>query len=399
MILAPSQSPQSGILAPGVRATPRTTITRLHQPGCDLAIARQSGMNELHITLQPLPGENPAQMLLRLEEILSDHQAVVTRMEVFGSRQASPSFLGTMRRLLSEPCWPVMWLDGASVTREPVAGMHVMAVTGVDVETVQLDDRIVGTTFNDGYARHCLLGDLLPSGLRGSRSRQAREVFENMARALEVVDMQPADIARTWLFLDDLLAWYGALNRERTQIFQEWNLFDSGVPASTGIGAKNPHGAAMVAGAWATVPLNGSATVREVVSPLQCPAGSYGSSFARAMEWTTPAQRRLTVSGTASIAPGGASLYQDNIRAQVDLTMEVVEAILASRGASFQDVTRATAYIKHPQHGAALEEWFERTGNPWFAAVPTHTQVCRDELLFEIELDTLVPRHGAPLRA
>ena len=58
---------------------------------------------------------------------------------------------------------------------------------------------------------------------------------------------------------------------------------------------------------------------------------------------------------------------------------------------TFTDVTRATAYIKHPRHAAALDDWFHRTGAPWFPFVPTHTQVCRDELLYEIELETMIP--------
>lgn len=369
----------------------RGPITRRHELGADTTLVRRGRLNELHITLQPAPGESPALMLVRLDTILREHDALVTRMEIFGSRAASGDFCRTMRRLLGELCWPVMWLDGAGCDGQPIAGMHVMAVSGVHVESLYLDDRVVGTVFSDAYARHCLLGDILPNHRRISRDQQAREVFENIERALEVAHMQPSDLARTWLYLDNLLDWYGDLNRVRTEIFREWNLFATGVPASTGIGAKNTHGAAMVAGAWATVPRMGERMdVHEVTSPMQCAADNYGSSFARAMEWTAPDHRRLTVSGTASIAPGGASVHLGDIRAQVDLTMDVVEAILDTRGASFRDVTRATAYIKHPQDAACLEEWFERTGAPWFPAIATHTQVCRDELLFEIELDTIV---------
>lgn len=315
-------------------------------------------------------------------------------MEVFGSRDAYPEFFTAMRRKLGEVNWPVMWLDGASMDGQPIAGIHVMALAGADLQPVRLQDRIVGTEFSDAYARHCLLGNVLPTDLSATRGTQAREVFENMELALARIGMEPRHIARTWLYLDDLLSWYDVLNRVRTGIFQEWDLFKSGVPASTGIGAKNPHGAEMVAAAWATVPHTSETMVQEVASPLQCPAGSYGSSFARAMEWATPGHRRLTVSGTASIELGGASAHQDDIVAQVDLTMEVVRAILESRGARFADVTRATAYIKHPSDASCLDDWFKRTGTAPFAAIPTHTQVCRDELLFEIELDTMTHAPG-----
>lgn len=377
-------------ILPSIPNLKPATITRHHELGTHFTLVRRLGLNELHITLQQLPGEALAITLLRLEELLREHDAVITRMEVFGSCKAYGPFLTAMRRILGEPCWPVMWLEGGSLNGEPLAGLHVMAVSGSDVETLRLHGRVVGTIFSDAHARHCLLGDVMPSRRSAVRRQQAREVFENMALALQAADMEPRHIARTWLYLDDLLSWYGDLNKARTEIFGEWELFKTGVPASTGIGAKNPHGAAMVAGAWASVAFSRNHKVHEVVSPLQCPAGSYGSSFARAMEWSTPGHRRLTVSGTASIEPGGASVHQGDIRAQVDLTMDVVEAILDSRGASFRDVTRATAYIKHPKDHLCLEQWFERSGKPWFSAIGTHTQVCRDELLFEIELDTIV---------
>lgn len=335
---------------------------RQHQAGADLTLVRRLGLIELHITLQPTPGEEPARMLTRLDALLREHGAQVTRMEVFGQRGLYPEFFQTMRRIIGEVRWPVMWVEGASFDGSPIAGLHVMAVSGVDLQPVWLGDRIVGTAFSDSFARHCLLGSVLPTDLLASRERQSREVFESLALALDTVGMKPRYIARTWLYLDDLLSWYDVLNRVRTGIFKEWDLFTTGVPASTGIGAENPHGAAMFAAAWATVPHSGECRVSEVVSSLQCPAGSYGSSFARAMEWATPGHRRLTVSGTASIESGGASVHQGDIRAQVDLTMSVVAAILESRGASFADVTRATAYIKHPCDAACLDEWFGRTG-------------------------------------
>lgn len=373
------------------------TIARQHQLGIDLTFVRRCGLNELHITLQPAPEENPSAMLLRLDAILREYKATVVRMEIFGSCASRPSFLKLMRRMMGRISWPLMWIDGAGPAGEPVAGLHVMAVHGANVKSLQIDGRVVGTMFTDASARHCILGDILPTHLHGARAKQAREVYENIERALHLAKMEPHNLARTWLYLDDLLSWYDDLNRVRTEIFREWNLFAAGVPASTGIGAKNPHGAAMIAGAWATVPHNAAAAVKEVVSPLQCPAGSYGSSFARAMEWTTPGHRRLTVSGTASIEPGGASAHLGDLLSQVDLTMDVVEAILDSRGATFADVTRATAYIKHPEHASALDDWFERSGAPWFPAIATHTQVCRDELLFEIELDTIIATPGGHL--
>ena len=71
--------------------------------------------------------------------------------------------------------------------------------------------------------------------------------------------------------------------------------------------------------------------------------------------------------------------------------MAVVDAILVSRRLHWTDVTRATAYFKHKQDARFFPEWClkHRVSLP---VVSTECDVCRDELLFEIELDAIAPR-------
>lgn len=374
-----------------IAPTTAKTITRHHQLGVDFTVVRRLGLNELHVTIQPEPDDTIAMMLLRLDTILREHDAVVVRMDVFGALAARPEFLMSMWRLMGEAEWPVMWIDGAGFGHNGIAGLHVFAVAGVEVETIIIGRRIVGRAFSDSFARHCLLGNIHPRRTRASRSEQAREVFETIQTALNVAGMSVNAIARTWLYLDRLRDWYGDLDRVRIELFREWGIFDSGLPASTGIGARNPHGVAVVAGAWATLPTNDAMAMRPVESPLQRSADDYGSNFARGMEWDTPRHRRITVSDTASTTFGGASAHKGDINAQVDLTMDVIEAILVSRGLDFSDVTRATAYVRMPRHAVALDDWFERRGL-WFPTVITHADVRRDDLLFGVELDAIMEK-------
>jgi enamine deaminase RidA (YjgF/YER057c/UK114 family) len=97
------------------------------------------------------------------------------------------------------------------------------------------------------------------------------------------------------------------------------------------------------------------------------------------------------VSGTTSIAPGGQSVHKDDITAQVNLSLDVIEALLLSRGLDFSDATRATAYLKTPRHANSLDDWFKPRG-VWFPAVRIHAGVCRDDLLFELELDAIMEK-------
>jgi enamine deaminase RidA (YjgF/YER057c/UK114 family) len=145
----------------------------------------------------------------------------------------------------------------------------------------------------------------------------------------------------------------------------------------------------LVAAAWAVAPLQNGFVLREVASPRQCPAPCYGSSFSRAVELLTPELRRVMVSGTASIEPGGASVGGGDVEAQIDLTMEVVRAILVSCDLDFPDASRATAYFKRPKDVSYFHQWCKRLGLEAWPVVCTVADICREELLFEIEVDAL----------
>ena len=126
-------------------------------------------------------------------------------------------------------------------------------------------------------------------------------------------------------------------------------------------------------------------------SPLQCPAPAYGSCFSRAVEIVTPGWRRIFISGTASIAPKGESVCAGDMDGQIDLTMQVVRAILVSREMDYADVTRATAYLRNPADAPIFNRWCHKLGLVNWPLVTTQAVVCRDELLFEIELDAMAP--------
>lgn len=362
---------------------------RRHRPELHQGIIQRDDLIELHLTLLPQPGESAARMLERLAAVLKTHNASVLRHEVFGALAAQPDFAAALQRLFGAPAWPVTFVEGASCDGESMAGMHVLAVAGPRVESLSLGGRVVGRIFNDGHARHCVLGDIRPTDPFAPREHQAMQVFENIEAALRRAGMSMVNVARTWLFLDDLLAWYGPLNQVRREFFERCHLFDHTVPASTGVGVKPPAGAALVAGAWAVEPANGSLFVGEVGSPLQCPAPEYGSCFSRAVEIVTPGWRRMFISGTASIAPKGDSVCAGDVEGQIDLTMQVVRAILVSRELDYSDVTRATAYLRNPADAPLFRRWCVKLGLENWPLVTTQAVVCRDELLFEIEVDAL----------
>jgi enamine deaminase RidA (YjgF/YER057c/UK114 family) len=197
-------------------------------------------------------------------------------------------------------------------------------------------------------------------------------------------------VVRTWFYNDRILDWYDAFNHVRTEFFRRHGI--TRMPASTGVGAANPSGSALVAKALAVLPKSDAATIRPVESPLQCDAFAYGSAFSRAMEVATTVARTIYVSGTASIAPGGKTIYAGSTLRQIDTTMEVVDALLANAGMTLADTTRAIAYFRHAADMHLWDEYRRARRLPEIPVIVTQCDICRDDLLFEIELDAARPR-------
>ncbi len=285
--------------------------------------------------------------------------------------------------------WPLLWVQGDPCTGDHVWGTQAFTLEGENLRRIELDGRIVGTTWSGDGADYCLIAGILPVSLSASRGEQTYSCFEQMETALVMAGMDFSHVARTWLYLDHLLDWYDEFNAARTRFFEERSVFERMVPASTGIGAANPYGAALSAGVLAVRPHDNRVQVREVASPLQCPATEYRSSFSRAVEIDSPKQRLLLVSGTASIAPSGESLYADDTAKQIHLTLDVVEAILKSRGMDWKDTTRAIGYFYDAAAIPVFEQCCRERRMPPIPMLPVHATVCRHDLLFEIELDAV----------
>ena len=329
-------------------------------------------------------------MLARTGGMIREQEAALVRMHAFGSTEVFPAFRDAAEHELGDIVWPLTYVQGNSCSGDSLAGIQLHAVSGTPVDTVQIDNEPVGRVFQDRYSKYCYLGDLRSLDTTLARDEQGRESFVRMERGLELAGMGLHDLVRTWLFIDEILDWYGEFNAMRDRLFTEKGMFNRFLPSSTGIGGSNPQGAAVAACAVALQPLGDGVTVQEVFSPLQCPAHDYGSSFSRAAEIATPDFRMVLVSGTASIAPGGETVHLGDTDAQIDLTLQVVNEILRSRGLGFADTTRANAYFKHQGDASSFAGFCDQFDIPAARVVISHDDVCRDDLLFEIELDAIV---------
>ena len=344
---------------------------------------------ESSVTVVPRPGEPVAAVFRRLADELAASAAVPTAMMLYGAIAAHAEITRAMRETLGETNWPVTWIEGASCDGTALAGVQVFAVSGRPVTRVRLGGRVVASLFEDAGAQHCLVGGVSPVAVTLPPAAQTQQAFSHLETALDMAGFTLADVVRTWFYNDDILGWYAEFNRVRSAHYAGVKWRTGSLPASTGIGARNPTGAALVVGARAMRPADGTVRAREIGSPLQCPAPAYGSAFARAMELDLEGGRQLLVSGTASIHPDGKTAWVGEVAKQVGLTMDVIGAILQSRAMDYGDVTRATAYYRDAADRKHFDRWLADHGLQAMPMVHTHSVVCRDDLLFEVELDAV----------
>ncbi len=357
-------------------------------PGLEVMDLQRAGLEETHITVIPLEGESHEAMFQRAAALFTAADAPygnykIVTVDVFGVATNSGAFAAAFGKIE----WPVTWLvDGDDPL---MAGVQIWAISGVEVQPVLLDGKIVGSLFEDEFCRYCRLGGMQPTDGNARREIQARETLERMEKALASVDMVMTQIVRTWFYNHDLLDWYFGFNKVRDGFFAERGLYEQLVPASTGIGGTNPDRLALTSGLLAMDKKTDGVDAFALTSPLQCAALEYGSSFSRAAEIVTPDCRRIFISGTASIEPGGKTVHLDDTEKQIDLTMRVAGAILESRDMNWSDVSRAIVYIRNAEDKPLWEAYSKANGLEDMPTLIAHNVVCRDDLLFEIEADAI----------
>jgi len=368
-------------------------ITKIASDELDVVTVSRPCCDKFYITAHPDKDGRHYSIFENLGRFLHEHNATVVTQDVFGGCELYAGGMDALAQSCGAVEWPVTWIEGYGLAPKKLTGTQVYAISGMSVEPVRHKGCIVGGVFEDDDARYCLLGDLRPNDISCSPPEQAQATLEKIEAALGTVGMDFCDVVRTWFYINDILSWYTEFNIVRTRFFGERGVFDCLVPASTGVGVANPAGAAIVAEVFAIKAKNShNVGISAVESPLQCPAVDYKSSFSRAVEVVLPDHRRLYISGTASIGADGRTAHVGNVQKQIALTMEVAEAILRSRGMEWADTSRAIAYFKYIEDAPLLDEFCRRNNLHHMPIAVAHGDICREDLLFEIELDAVLAR-------
>jgi enamine deaminase RidA (YjgF/YER057c/UK114 family) len=364
------------------------------KPLVDVRTHRQQGVTEIYITARPsalLPTDQQAQVLMRaIADELRPAPCAILQERIFAASSAMPTLL--QARSVALPAYD----DGVGPTCLVVPPNHFGDISGLQVHAVagagrpgviNLDGKPIGRLVNMGAWSYLSAGNI-QGGHRLSPPGQAGEMLAKTETILAQVGGSLRDVARTWMWLGGILNWYGEFNKVRSELFASRGLLDSQagghMPASTGIGI-GPVGQGCCAMDF--VATLGQARPDFLLrASRQGAASKYGSAFSRAACANTPSGRTVYVSGTAAIDSAGATTHVGDATGQIRDTIENVQAVLADAGSSQGEIVQAIVYCKTPQVETIFRKQWADLGWPAILAI---ADVCRDDLLFEIEVTAM----------
>jgi len=359
------------------------------------------------VVVSALPGAGgaaAAAAYARVAEELAASGSRIVHERIFGSLSAETAIRAARRAALAsrnvEADGPLTYVQGRPTWGEGLAGVILRAVAG-PVRTIRDQDVACGRTWQtDGATFTVLQGIQGFSGTTGgdsSRVSQAQRTIERADRILRAQGGGYRDTVRTWFYLSDILDWYGPFNEVRNAAYRRFGLLPAAdqpamrLPASTGIRAEPPGGAACSLDLLAISSVGPQPVVQCVRNPRQQEAWRYGSAFSRCVVVRIGPESLIEISGTAAIDEEGQSLYPSDVRAQARCTIERLETLLEQAGATLHDVCAATVFVKRGPDAVAAREVLTEAGLKRFPAVWVEADVCRPELLFEIDAEAVIP--------
>ena len=378
----------------GAAVLSEQTRLRILTLACTTAIESAEAVTDLYGELAAAVAPENVDVLH--EKIFLDPQAVEVvnqaRTASFTAADLDPNLPRTM--VLNRPCVGGM-LAGVQLwlVEHPPEGTTLLT-------TVVVDEQAAGRLLDTGYMRMLFLngitGSTAPGGFAADHTAQCRAMFERTDAILRKHDFVFSDVARTWIHVDRLLDWYTELNDVRNAFFDQVGVRRPGQPfappASTGIQGGGGLGAEVFMDVLAikeAPPSPGAVPGRpfqQMRTNRQNEAPEYASAFSRGMAVCCGADHLLLVSGTASIDRAGNSVFHGDVGGQIEEAFRCASAVLEYSGASCDDAVTAVLFFKNESAYEEYRETLAIRNDRHLPAIAVFADVCRDELLFELEI-------------
>ena len=342
----------------------------------------------------------------KIVDILKKEDMEIVYERIFGSLSIQSKIINTRLEILGQLTngtnIPYTYIQGQPIWGEGLAGIHIRAIklnsNNDNIWTIFHNNIACGRGWIKNNTRYIFLQNLHSNDdlKNQSREEQADIMFELASELLKNEGVTYKNVVRTWIYLSNILGWYDEFNLVRNRKYKSFQLIPDKysknsintmyLPASTGIQGENNLGTAAIMDLYAVEPeKNSQIEIESTSGAIQNAAFHYGSAFSRAISINEPDNIQILVSGTASIDEKGISVFENNAKAQINQTFKVISALIKEKGASLEDIYDSTIYLKRSDDISHFYKIKEEYGLDKIPAICVLADICRDELLFEVD--------------
>jgi enamine deaminase RidA (YjgF/YER057c/UK114 family) len=228
---------------------------------------------------------------------------------------------------------------------------------------------------------------------------QTQGIFEKYDDFLKAQKLSLADnVIRTWLFVQDIDVNYHGLVAARREFFARHGLTkDTHFIASTGVEGTHADVAAKVTMDAHAISGMRHEQIKFLTAPDHLsPTHIYGVTFERGTSIAYRDRKHILISGTASIDHDGKILHPGDVSRQLDRTIENIEALLKTAGATLNDMCMLITYVRdHGDQVLVYRQMRQRFGDVPLEVVVA--PVCRPGWLVEVEGKAVIPASNPQL--
>jgi len=374
--------------------------------------------NQLFLTISITEKVNDIENLIeriytRISRLLSDTSSYIVLERVFGDIGIYNHFVElrqyTFQNNNIDSSNPFTYIEGKSCTGSKIGGIQIWAVNEADsmkIHKIIEKGRCKGFSWKADDSLFFVLSNIgnleYSTDNKNSQSYDCKDMFYRANHLLEQNGTTYKSVVRTWIYLSNILKWYDKFNEVRNSCYSDFGLLSNVklgemdkvfLPASTGIEGKNPSNLPSVMDLFAIHRLPNSGTsIKSFSGVKQSYPYFYGSAFSRAVVIDRPNSKLILVSGTASIDKNGKSIFIDDPEGQIRYAFEVISKLIEPEGATLQDISEATAFFKRGEYYKIFQKVIDELEIPRIPTVNLIADICRDELLFEIDALVLLEK-------
>jgi len=345
----------------------------------------------------------------QIARVLENRKMGIFHERIFGSLIASKQIMTQREAVLHRngisSDGPVTMIQGDPHHGKGLAGIVIHAVSNSDgdrLSNITYKDQTVGRRFESDGICHVLLQSIhADPKVPSSEEESVVKLIKKADAILKDQGSGYLDVVRTWFYISDILKWYDIFNKSRNHTYDQFGILPRGndkplvLPASTGIGGNNLFGTKAVADILAIhsskkTRAKTGRKVERLLNSGQKEAFLYGSAFSRGISIKTKGTTIARLSGTASIDKQGQTENVGNVSRQVEYTLNKIESLLEPIGGDFKDTIAAMAFVKHASDTSIVKKILKKRLGEDFPCVYMVADVCRDDLLFELETDVAI---------